>query len=698
MTDLQTAVVFGSGSMGSGIAALLASTGVKVHLLDMPADGPDRNARARAAVDLQLKRGGFFHKKFAANITVGNSEDDLAVVADAQWVIEAIFENLDAKRSLYAAIAPFLGPDTVLSSNTSTIPLAKLSAELAQEHRSNFFITHFFNPPRVMPLVEVVAATSDAPLMGWLIDVIERQLGKSVLICRDTPGFIANRIGNFWMAVAARIALDSGIDPEYADAVFSKPFGIPRTGVFGLFDYIGLQLVPDVWRSLHNTLPATDALQKYNVVEHPLFTGLIERGLTGRTGDSGFYNGPDQVIDSTFEYRPKRQVTIPTDLIQLVTSNDYARQVFVETLRYCCDHAHDIANTIADIDAGMELGYSWQRGPFALADAIGVDTIVSLFDDNPPSLLLEAVAAGGFYQAFSSDSPAKAESGEVLATSPAATLTRLPSGIGVLTITTKLGIITTDVLAALNTAAESDLRGLVITSNDPKAFSAGAELSSLVTGGKGFIDIGVSVYRKLQFAPFPVVAAVHGITLGGGAELMLHADTVVAHVDTKLGFPERSVGIFPGWGGVVQHLIRHLEAGTKNPHQAVFDFAMSAARLQTAFDAQDNCLLRPSDRIVASRKHLRDMAIQVATELAADYRPPVEQSIPLYQGQPLNRAVTGEVADVKVGQCLAQLLTGDGELAETEFSKKSTELAFEAISNPANAERAKAVATGIKRS
>lgn len=693
MANLQTAVVFGSGSMGSGIAALLASTGVQVHLLDIPAEGPDRNARARAAVELQLKRGGFFHKKFADNITVGNSEDDCGVVAQAQWVIEAIFENLDAKRALYTNIAPYLGSDTVLSSNTSTIPLAELSAELPPTLRRNFFITHFFNPPRVMPLVEVVSATADAPKVDWLIDVIERQLGKRVLICRDTPGFIANRIGNFWLAAAARSALDAGIDPEYADAVFSKPFGIPRTGVFGLFDYIGLQLVPDVWGSLHKALPATDALHRFNVVEHPVFQGLIARGLTGRTGTSGFYKGTDQVIDSDFHYRPKRAVVVAQDATELVINNDYAQQVFLETLRYCCDHALDIADSIADVDAAMELGYSWQHGPFTLADRIGVATIAKLYDD-PPALLSQAVTAGGFY---TNNSAQQTDRGEMLLRDEAATLVRLQSGIGVLNTTTKLGIITDDVLSALEFAANAELTGLVINHDNTRAFSAGADLNSLVSGGKEFIADGVRIYRKLQQAPFPVVAAVHGITLGGGAELMLHADKVVAHVDTKIGFPERSVGIFPGWGGILQHLIRHLEAGTANPHQAVFDFAMSAVRLRTAYEAQDHCLLRSTDVVVASQQHLLETAIDLAKELAETYQPPRERTIPLYQGQPLNRQVTGDAADIKIGEGLAQLLSGVGQLTETEFTEKSTQLAFEVITNPANTHRAQQAAAGHNR-
>lgn len=231
---VRKAVVIGSGSMGSGIAALLASTGAKVCLLDVASATPDRNARSAAGRDIQVKRKGFTHPSFADNITVGNTEDDLEAVSNADWVIEAIYENVDAKLALYAALEPHLGESTVISSNTSTIPLDTLNSQMGASMKRRFFITHFFNPPRGTKLVELVVGPDNDPAVGaWLRTVLDQQLGKHTPVCRNTPGFIANRVGNLWMAAAASIALDEGIPLELSDAVAARPFGVPRTGTLG---------------------------------------------------------------------------------------------------------------------------------------------------------------------------------------------------------------------------------------------------------------------------------------------------------------------------------------------------------------------------------------------------------------------------------------------------------------------------------
>ena len=229
-SDITTAAVLGAGSMGAGIAALLASGGIKVHLLDLPADGDDRDARARKGIETQVKRHGFTRPEYAERVTPGNTEDHLDRLAEADWIVEAVFEDIDVKRDTFAKVDAHRRPGTPVTSNTSTIPLETLLAESSEEFKGDFAITHFFNPPRVMRLVELVQGPDTRPeIADKLRQVLERDLGKVIVDCRDTPGFIANRIGSFWMGVGAQVAFDQGIAPEQADTAFGKPFGVPRT-------------------------------------------------------------------------------------------------------------------------------------------------------------------------------------------------------------------------------------------------------------------------------------------------------------------------------------------------------------------------------------------------------------------------------------------------------------------------------------
>ena len=250
------AAVVGAGSMGSGIAAQFANAGIPVVLLDIPA-AAGRNAFAEAGVQRQLSAGGFMHPAAAALVTIGNTEDDLAQLADADWIVEAITENLDAKRALYARLESVRKDGSIVSSNTSTLPLARLVAGQPARFARNFIITHFFNPPRQMQLVEIVRGPdTDPAVVQKAMRAIQAVLGKTHVLARDTPGFIANRIGCYWLAVGVIEAIRAGLGPEDADAVAARPFSVPATGIFGLMDLIGIDLVPLVWAELETMLPA----------------------------------------------------------------------------------------------------------------------------------------------------------------------------------------------------------------------------------------------------------------------------------------------------------------------------------------------------------------------------------------------------------------------------------------------------------
>lgn len=733
---LRKAVVIGSGSMGSGIAALIASAGVQVHLLDMANDDGVRNERAQSGKELQIKRRGFTHPSMAEYVTVGNTTDDLHVVADADWVVEAIFENLQAKRELYKSLQPHLGERTILSSNTSTLPLAKLTEELPEAIRSRFFITHFFNPPRVMPLVELIAAPGvPDDRREWIEQVIEQQLGKRALPCRDTPGFIANRVGNLWMAAAAGWALENGMPIELADAIASKPFGVPRTGVFGLFDYIGLQLVPDVWGSTLQSVPEHDAYHRWNIAEHPLMQGLIERGLTGRTGPSGFYRGSKEVITEDFTYRPialdndpALQSSSLSELLEVDSlGGEFARQVFARTLSYCCEVGPEIADTAQDIDLAMELGYGWKQGPFALADSVGLEQAAGVLQQvglEVPAMLRYAIDAGGFYpknghtlattgevvalreQQGVASVEALVDGAEVLLSNEAAAIYRLESGIGLFVANTKLGTLNPDALDILAASAQHDLRALVLAGADARAISAGADVTVLAQAAynrdperfAALLDHGLESLRAIKYAPFPVVAAVRGVALGGGAELSLHSDAMVVHVDAKIGFPERNVGIFPAWGGPMQHLARAQSAGIDDAAAVVYDFAMQATPARGAYGAWELGLVAAQDSIVMSSNHVLANALALAESLAKDYQPPSEPTFTLpaalhweTDAQSRDGSEDDQAADQHIADALAALLTG-GTKHEEDMNRESTRVCMEIFQQEEN--RARIIAMG----
>ncbi|MGB0672041.1 MAG: 3-hydroxyacyl-CoA dehydrogenase family protein, partial [Rhodospirillales bacterium] len=289
---IDKVAVIGAGVMGAGIAAHFANAGADVLLLDRVADGAqDRSTIARGAVQKLLKTdpAPLMHKSFAKRITPGNTEDDLESLRDCDWVVEAVLEDLAVKRSLYRAVCPYMRDDAVLSSNTSTLLWRDLADGLPDGTRSRFLITHFFNPPRYMRLMELVAPEAVAPqVIARVADFADRRLGKSVVSCRDTPGFIANRLGAYWLQVAVLEAMDRGVTVEEADAAMGPALGFPRMGVFGLLDLVGLDLMPHVLDSLQSALGADDPFQD-EMRDWPLLRRLIAEGYTGRKGKGGFY-------------------------------------------------------------------------------------------------------------------------------------------------------------------------------------------------------------------------------------------------------------------------------------------------------------------------------------------------------------------------------------------------------------------------
>ncbi|HSS66155.1 MAG TPA: 3-hydroxyacyl-CoA dehydrogenase NAD-binding domain-containing protein, partial [Gammaproteobacteria bacterium] len=419
---IEKVAVLGAGVMGSGIAAHVTNAGIPVTLLDIVPEGADdRNTIAAGAVARMLKTepAAFMHRKNASLVTVGNLEDDLEKLADADWIIEAVIERLDVKRDLYKKVDAVRKPGSVVSSNTSTIPMALLTEEMPQSFRRDFLITHFFNPPRYMRLLELVTGgETDGRAAQTVRDFCDRMLGKGVVDCKDTPGFIGNRIGIYWLQVAVAEAMALGISVEEADAVVGRPMGIPRTGVFGLLDLVGIDLMPHILKSLDETLSAEDAFREYAGTP-PLIEKMIADGYTGRKGKGGFYrlkrDGGKRVKEAldleSGEYREAQKVTPASveasesgGLRALVTHDGntgrYAWRVLSKTLHYAASLVPEIADDIVAVDEAMKLGYNWKYGPFELVDRLGAawfaDRLKADGMEVPP--LVARAGDGSFYR------------------------------------------------------------------------------------------------------------------------------------------------------------------------------------------------------------------------------------------------------------------------------------------------------------
>ncbi len=673
---LRRAAVVGAGAMGSGIAAHLANAGINVDLLDIvPKEADDRNAMAKIGVERQLKSGGFMHPDLAAHVRIGNVEDHLDRLAAADWIVEAVFEDLQIKRALYAHIEAIRKNGSIVSSNTSTIRLADLIEGRSDRFARDFVITHFFNPPRIMKLLEIVSNNQTSPEVVARVDAInDHVLGKSNIRCFDTPGFIANRVGNYWMSVASMEAFRLELTVEETDAVMSRPFGIPRTGIFGLFDFVGIQLVPLVWGSFMKSLPEDDHHRNFDITQDKIFVTMLERGLIGRFGPGGFYRRKNEagervneVLDlKSMEYRTAASVnfsrlTDRTDLRTLCEHDDkgarYAFSVLSNVVTYASTIAGEIADNISDIDQAMRLGYNWRRGPFELADQVGADWIAERLDNAGhmvPDLLRQAAENGGFYpgerqmqQVGGGLKTLKPREGVLtlasikmksrrVAGNHSVSIWDLGDDVAGFEIHTKMNACDEDVIAmavrALDVVA-SDFRGLVIGSDNARAFSVGAQLDTFVRlceasdwdGLSAFIASGQWAFHNLKYANFPVVAAAGGLALGGGAELSMHTDHVVAHSEFMAGLPERNVGILPGWGGVTQLLLRHQQrnpdwiTGSMDAFQTVIECQTS----QSALQARDMGLLRETDSIVMNRDRLLAVAKTKVIEWSVDYCAPV---------------------------------------------------------------------------
>ena len=596
---IKKVCVIGAGTMGSGIAAQVANAGGKVLLLDVPAKEGSRNAVTEKALERIEKSNPplLMKPENIERIEIGNIEDDLAKVKDCDWVVEAIVERLNIKRDLYRSLLPHLKKGAMVSSNTSTIPISLLMEDMPVKLRKRFCITHFFNPVRYMRLLELVEGSETEPeVMTALADYCDRELGKGVVVCADTPGFLGNRVGVFAMQAAIHEAGVMGIRIEDADAIFGRPMGIPKTGAFGLYDLIGVDLMADVVRSLRSILPQGDPFHEVGA-ENALINAQIEKGFTGKKGKGGFYatiKGEEKALDlKTGKWRA-RVKEIPQLALDgekygvkaLLKDNgqlgEFAWWVLARILTYSASLIPEVTQSPQDIDDAMKLGYNWIKGPFELIDEIGSAVFAARLEADGfyvPEFLRETADRNEtFYKVDGKALKVRHGNGKYRAVklpkgvvrfhmmrrtlkpakqNSSASLYHLEGGERLVEFHSKANALNADSMKIVRAAAKDPGVGIIVH-NDGQHFSAGVNLERFLQ----FIDAGdwagmdkflhdfQMAVEAMLYCDAPVVGAPSGLSIGGGFEVLAHCDHVVAHANSVMGLVEALVGVVPAGGGV----------------------------------------------------------------------------------------------------------------------------------------------------
>ena len=719
----RRAAVIGAGTMGSGIASHLANAGVEVLLLDVAAAGANRDAVATTALERMRSQSPppLMHPDYAARITTGNVEDHLHRVRDCDWIVEAVVERIDVKRHLYDALDRVRRPGSIVSSNTSTLPLALLTERMSHTMRSEFCITHFFNPVRFMRLLELVRGPDTRPeVIEALARFCDRALGKGVVHCRDTPGFLANRVGVHALQAGLFEAVAQGVTIEEADAVMGRPMGIPKTGLFGLYDLIGLDLMLDVAASLAMALPPGDAFQRV-AGGIPVMHGLVSRGYTGNKGLGGFYRGnPDarEAVDlRTGAYRPIRHAVPEAaqagerDGLRALAEHPspagrFARRVLAHALGYAASLVPGVCDEVVPIDEAMKLGYGWLRGPFEMIDSLGAAWFGDLLaaEGLPVPPVLDALGDSSFYRVGGqgiahfvmgdghrtlerAPGVVRVSDCKVLATpilaNPAASLWDIGDGVACLEFHTKANALGPESMALMRRAIDrtAERHAALVIHSDAPHFSVGFNLEFVRAcisdrRWKALDDALVEFQqtcRAAKHAPVPVLSAPSGMALGGGFEVLLGSDLVQAHANVVVGLVEPIVGLVPAGGGCKEMLLRWTgdsadEAARTAGALRVFELIGMSRTAASPELARPLRLLRDTDRVTMNRDRLLADARASALDLADGYEPPAVASIsapgaPAYDSMcaMLDAMATKGVAlahDVAVSRRLARVLAG----------------------------------------
>jgi len=734
--DIRSVAVLGAGTMGAAIAAHAANAGLAVDLLGLDAEavqgGFERMLAARPAA--------LASPRLAERIRLGTFEEDFDRVADTDWVVEAIVERLEPKQELLARVEKVAAPATVVSSNTSGLPLATVAEGRSEDFRRRFLGTHFFNPPRYLKLVELIPTPdTDPQVLERMRAFVERVLGKGAVVAKDTPNFIANRLGSFASMHDVRYALEHGYSIEEVDALTGPLVGRPKTATFRLFDQVGLDVMVAVAGNLYELAPTDESRDVLGAPE-PL-RRMLEAGLLGNKTGGGFYRRGKRdgqtvfdVLDlDTLEYRPAARPDLPIagaardhddlgDRLRFLLGKAeedrgarYVRDTLLPSLAYAARRVPEIADSLVEVDHAVEWGFGYQLGPFRAWDAIGVADGVAQMEAlgiEVPAWVREMLAAG--HQSFYRDGqvyspltrgyepvPADPEAidleagkarGAEVAANGSASLVDLGDGVLCFELHAPASAIDAAVVElgarALQELESGRWAGMVIASQ-ARNFCVGANLGEVgMAAYQGLHDQVAEAVKGLQdvlmgfrFAPRPVVAAPHGQTLGGGAEIVLAADRVVATLETYIGLVEVGVGVIPAGGGCKELLRRIVTPAMRAaPDAPVLPFAqrvfetIGLAKVATsAVEARELGFLEEHDVVVLDADHQLAAAKREVLDLADAYTPPAREASVYAAGLPVLAALelgvqtlqwAGQASehDGVVARHLARVLCG-GELS-----------------------------------
>ena len=627
---IQKAVVLGAGTMGARIAAHFANAGLPCVLLDivppdLKPDAPpgDRNRLARNGVEAAKKSrpAAFFTSGLADKISIGNFDDDLARCAEADWIIEVVAENLEIKRKLLSRVAQFRKPGAIVTTNTSGLPVHLIAESLPDEFQQHWAGTHFFNPPRYLKLVEIIPGPKTSPaVVETLSDFCDRRLGKGVVVAKDTPNFIANRIGTFSVLNALRLMKELDMTVEEIDACTGPAVGWPKSATFRTTDIVGLDVLAHVVKNIYETAPDDESRERYKVPS--VVEEMIKRGWLGDKTGQGFYKklkgeGEKEILTldvDKLEYRPRQKARFASidggkviddtreRLRALVgpilagQKGDKAQQflwsALSETCLYAARRVPEISDNLADVDRAMRWGFGWELGPFEMVDALGLNAFAEQVQKEGravPALIEKALAGGrkSFYESakgqttvFDLATGSKnvedalgililktlKEAGREVERNAGASLIDLGDGVVCCEFHAKMNSIGADLISMIHKGLkrlETDFDAMVIA-NQAVNFSVGANLMLVLVGAQeqewDELHLAVKQFQNvnlaIKYAKKPVVAAPQGMALGGGCEISLHAARIHSAAEAYVGLVEAGVGLIPGGGGSKEMLIR----------------------------------------------------------------------------------------------------------------------------------------------
>lgn len=750
---IKNVAVIGSGIMGSGIACHFANIGVNVLLLDIvprelndteKAKGltlEDKSVRNRLvneslATALKSKPAPIYHEKFASRITTGNLEDDISKVSEADWIIEVVVERLDIKKSVFETLDMYRKPGTLITSNTSGIPIHFMSEGRSEDFQRHFCGTHFFNPARYLKLFEIIPGPKTAPeVLSFLNNYGEQYLGKTAVVAKDTPAFIGNRIGIFSIMSLFHIVKELNLTVEDIDKLTGPVIGRPKSATFRTVDVVGLDTLVHVANGLLENCKDDERLELFKLPDF-INTMMENKWLGSKTGQ-GFYKkeGSDiKTLDlDTLQYRDKKSSKFATleltktierviDRFEVLISGkdkagDFYRKTFAALFAYVSHRIPEITNELYKIDDAMKAGFGWEHGPFQIWDAIGVEKGIELINSEgltPAPWINDMLASGNksFYTikngaTYAYDIPKKTQekipgqdafiildnirkSNEVFKNS-GVVIQDLGDGILNCEFQSKMNTIGGDVLAGLNKAidlAEKDFQGLVV-GNQAANFSAGANIGMIFMMAveqeydelNGAIKYFQDTMMRMRYSSIPTISAPHGLCLGGGCELSMHADKVVAAAETYIGLVEFGVGVIPGGGGSKEMTLRAQDTFKKgdvelNTLQEYF-LTIGMAKVSTsAYEAFDLGILQPGKDIVVVNKDRQIATAKAYAKLMAEtgYTQPVKRKdIKVLGKQALGMFLVGTDSmeasnfisehDRKIANKLAYVMAG-GDLSE----------------------------------